>query len=95
MKFFHLSDLHLGKSVHEFSMLEDQEYILKVILNIADEEKPQAVLISGDIFDRTVAPTEALRLVDDFLDGLVRRNIEFLLSAETTTQPIDWLSALV
>lgn len=81
MKFFHLSDLHLGKSVHEFSMLEDQEYILKVILNIADEEKPQAVLISGDVFDRTVAPTEALRLFDDFLDGLVRRNVEvFIIS---------------
>jgi len=62
-------------------MLEDQEYILKVILNIADEENPQAVFISGDIFDRTVAPTEALRLFDDFLDGLVRRSIEtFIIS---------------
>lgn len=81
MKFLHLSDLHLGKSVHEFSMLEDQEYILKVILTIAEDEKPQAVLISGDIFDRTVAPTEALRLFDDFLNGLVRRNIEtFIIS---------------
>lgn len=79
MKFFHLSDLHFGKSVHEFSMLEDQEYILKVILNIADEEKPQATLISGDIFDRTVAPTEALRVFDDFLDGLVRRNVEVFI----------------
>ena len=81
MKIFHLSDLHLGKSVHEFPMLEDQEYILKVILNIADEEKPQAILISGDVFDRTVAPTEALRVFDNFLDGLVRRNIEvFIIS---------------
>ncbi|NCB26142.1 MAG: exonuclease SbcCD subunit D [Bacteroidia bacterium] len=81
MKFFHLSDLHLGKSVHEFSMLEDQEHILKIILNITDEEKPQAILISGDVFDRTVAPTEALRLFDDFLDGLVRRDIEvFIIS---------------
>lgn len=81
MKFLHLSDLHLGKSVHEFSLLEDQEYILKSILGIADEEKPQAVLISGDVFDRTVAPTEALRLFDDFLDGLVRRKIEvFVIS---------------
>lgn len=81
MRFLHLSDLHLGKSVHEFSMLEDQEYILNVILGIADEEKPQAVLLSGDVFDRTVAPTEALRLFDDFLDGLVRRNIEvFIIS---------------
>lgn len=81
MKFLHLSDLHLGKSVHEFSMLEDQEHILKVILNIADEEKPQAVLIAGDIFDRTVAPTEALRIFDDFLEGLVRRNIEIFIIA--------------
>lgn len=81
MKIFHLSDLHLGKSVHEFPMLEDQEYILKVILNIADEEKPKAILISGDVFDRTVAPTEALRVFDNFLDGLVRRNIEvFIIS---------------
>lgn len=62
-------------------MLEDQEYILKVILNIADQEKPQAILISGDIFDRTVAPIEALRVFDDFLDWLVRRNIEvFVIS---------------
>ena len=62
-------------------MLEDQEYILKVILSIADEEKPQAILISGDIFDRTVAPTEALRLFDDFLDRIVRRSIEvFIIS---------------
>lgn len=81
MKIFHLSDLHLGKSVHEFSMLEDQEHILKVILNAANEENPQAVLISGDVFDRIVAPTEALRLFDDFLDGFVRRNIEvFIIS---------------
>ena len=81
MKLLHLSDLHLGKSVHEFSMLEDQEYILKVILHMADEEKPRAVLISGDVFDRTVAPTEALRLFDDFLDGLARRGIEvFIIS---------------
>lgn len=81
MKCLHLSDLHLGKSIHEFSMLEDQEYILKVILHIADDEKPQAVLISGDIFDRTVAPAEALRLFDDFLDGLVKRGIEvFIIS---------------
>lgn len=81
MKFLHLSDLHLGKSVHEFSMIEDQEYILKIILGITDGEKPDAVLISGDIFDRTVAPTEALRLFDDFLGGLVRRSLEvFVIS---------------
>jgi len=62
-------------------MLEDQEYILKIILHIAEEEQPQAVLIAGDVFDRTVAPTEALRLMDDFLDGLVGRAIKvFIIS---------------
>lgn len=81
MKFLHISDLHLGKTVHAFSMLEDQEYILKVILGIVDEEKPRGILISGDIFDRAVAPAEALRLFDDFLEGLSRREIEvFIIS---------------
>jgi len=62
-------------------MLEDQEYILKVILNIADEENPKAILISGDVFDRTVAPTEALRLFNDFLERVVQRKIEvFIIS---------------
>ena len=49
MRFLHLSDLHLGKRVNEFSMLEDQAYILKEILNIIDEQKVEAVLIAGDI----------------------------------------------
>ena len=81
MKFMHLSDLHLGKSVHEFSLIEDQEYILRKILGIADEEQPQCVLISGDVFDRTIASTEALRLFDDFLVGLAKRNIQvFVIS---------------
>ena len=81
VKFIHLSDLHLGKSVHGFSLLEDQEHILKQILAIADAEKPDAAFVSGDVFDRNVAPTEALRLFEDFLDGFVRRGIKvFVIS---------------
>ena len=53
MRFLHLSDLHLGERVNEFSMLEDQAYILKEILNIIDEQKVEAVLIAGDIYDST------------------------------------------
>ena len=49
MKLIHLSDLHIGKRVNEFSMIEDQKYILKVILNIIDDEKPDGVLIAGDV----------------------------------------------
>lgn len=79
MKFLHISDLHLGKTVHEFSMLENQEHILKALLQIADAEIPQAILIAGDVFDRSVAHTEALRLFDDFLGGLVRRRMEIFI----------------
>lgn len=81
MKLFHLSDLHLGKRVNEFSMLEDQEYILTKIINIIDEETPDAVLIAGDIYDKSVPPAEAVGLFDDFLYRLSRRRIQvFIIS---------------
>lgn len=67
MKLIHLSDLHLGKKVNEFSMLEDQDYILREILRIIAEESPDAVIIAGDIYDRPVPPAEAVRLFDSFL----------------------------
>lgn len=54
MKFMHLSDLHLGKRVNEFSMIEDQQYILNQIAEIADREKPDGVLIAGDVYDKSV-----------------------------------------
>ena len=67
MKLIHLSDLHLGKRVNEFSMLEDQAWILKSILNAIDGEQPDAVLIAGDIYDKSVPSAEAVELFDDFL----------------------------
>ena len=67
MKFIHLSDLHLGKRVNEFSMLEDQKYILLKILQIIKSEKPDGVLIAGDIYDKSIPPAEAVQLFDDFL----------------------------
>ena len=70
MKLIHLSDLHLGKRVRDFSMLEDQQYILAEILRIAGEEAPDAVLIAGDVYDKSVPSAEAVELFDDFLVGL-------------------------
>ena len=67
MKLFHLSDLHLGKRVNEFSMLPDQDHILQQILSLADEEQPDAVLIAGDVYDKSVPSAEAVTLFDDFL----------------------------
>ena len=60
MKFIHLSDLHLGKRVNEFSMIEDQNYILNEILTIIDEENADGVFIAGDIYDKPVPPAEAV-----------------------------------
>ena len=70
LKILHLSDLHLGKRLNGFSLLEDQEYILQQILCIVREEEPQAVIIAGDVYDRPVPPAEAVRLLDDFLVSL-------------------------
>ena len=81
MRFLHLSDLHLGKRVNEFSMLEDQAYILKEILNIIDEQKVEAVLIVGDIYDKVIPSAEAVRLLDDFLTRIAARELPvFLIS---------------
>ena len=76
MKFVHLSDLHLGKRVNEYSMLEDQEYILNQIINIIDEQKPDGVIIAGDVYDKSVPSAEAVALFDDFLVNLSKRNLQ-------------------
>ncbi|MBQ7841622.1 MAG: exonuclease SbcCD subunit D [Lachnospiraceae bacterium] len=70
MKFIHLSDLHLGKRVHEFSMIEDQKYILNQILTIVKKERADALLLAGDIYDKTVPSIEAVQLFDEFLNEL-------------------------
>ena len=81
MKWIHLSDLHLGKRVNEFSMLEDQQYILAEILRIIDQEQPDGVLIAGDVYDKSVPSAEAVGLLDDFLVRLSERGVQvFLIS---------------
>ncbi len=67
MKLIHLSDLHLGKRVNEFSMLEDQKYILAEIMRLIEGERPDAVIIAGDVYDKPFPPIEAVELFDDFL----------------------------
>ena len=67
MKFIHLSDLHIGKRVNEFSMLDDQKYILLEIIEIIEKQKPDFVMISGDVYDKTQPSGEAVRLLDDFI----------------------------
>ena len=72
MKLMHLADLHIGKRVNEFSMLEDQRYILGEIIKIAEREKVDTVMIAGDIYDKSQPSNEAVELFDDFLVRLSR-----------------------
>lgn len=81
MKFFHLADLHLGKRVNGFPMIEDQKIILDQILELADTEHPDAVVIAGDVYDKSIPSVEAVNLMDDFLVELVRRKLQvFVIS---------------
>ena len=79
MKFLHLADLHLGKRVHDFSMLADQKYILEQIIKVMEEERVEGVLIAGDIYDRTVPSTEAVQLFDHFLTEIAGKGIPVFL----------------
>ena len=78
MKFFHLSDLHLGRRMYEFSLIDDQKFILEELLCLAAEEHPDAVVIAGDIYDRAVPSAEAVELFDRFLCTLAERHIPVL-----------------
>lgn len=87
MKLIHLSDLHLGKRVSGFSMLEEQQDILEQILTVLDQEQPDAVLIAGDVYDRAVPSTEAVTLFDRFLVQLVQRRLQVLLISGNHDSP--------
>ena len=76
MKFIHLSDLHLGKRLNEFSMIEDQKYILEQILNIIDRTAPDGVIIAGDVYDRNMPSEEAVHLLDTFICSLAEKKVK-------------------
>lgn len=97
MKFVHISDLHLGKRVNGFSLLEDQKYILTKIINTIDDEKPDGVLIAGDIYDKSVPSVEAVQLFNDFLCRLAKRNLQvFVISGNhDSAERLSFASSLI
>lgn len=81
MKLFHLSDLHLGRKLKEFSLIEDQRHILAEILRAADSECPDGVIIAGDVYDKSTPGEDAIKLLDRFLSELAARKIKvFMIS---------------
>jgi len=87
LRFIHLSDLHIGKSVNGFSMLEEQRHVFKQVLSCIDSKKPEAVIIAGDVYDRAVPGVDAVRLFDFFLTELARRRVTVLIVSGNHDSP--------
>lgn len=79
MKFIHIADLHIGKRVNEFSMIDDQRFVLDQISGIVKSESPDAVLIAGDVYDKALPPAEAVKLFDDFISELAETGTEVMI----------------
>ena len=87
MKFLHTGDLHIGKKIFETSLMEDQQVMLQQIFDIAIEEQVDAVIIAGDVYDRSVPATEAVELLDEFLTKLVARKVPVVLISGNHDSP--------
>ena len=90
MRFLHLSDLHLGKRVCEFSMLEEQRYILEEILTLLDETPVDGVLLAGDLYDKPVPLPKRCGCWTGSLPNWRRGSCRCSPSAATTIPPTGW-----
>lgn len=97
MKFFHLSDLHIGKHLHFYSLKEEQRAVLKEIIEYAEEEKPQAIVIAGDVYDKSVPSAEAVAVFDEFVRGLSALSLKIFVISGNHDSPerLEFASALL
>ncbi|MDR1834372.1 MAG: exonuclease SbcCD subunit D [Fusobacteriaceae bacterium] len=97
MKFLHLADLHIGKNVNGFSMIEEQKHIFKQIADFIKTQEPEAVIIAGDVYDRALPSIEAVRVFDDFLTELARLRMTVLVISGNHDSPerMDFASRLL
>jgi len=79
MKFLHLGDLHIGKSLSDFDLIEDQEYILKQIIDIAVNNSVDAILVAGDVYDKSIPAESAVKLLDHFINEVVEKKIKLYI----------------
>lgn len=99
MKFFHISDLHIGKQLHHYSLIEDQAHILKEVTAYVQQFAPEAVVIAGDIYDKSVPSAEAVSLFDEFLTRLadIRPSVAVLIISgnHDSAQRLDYASRIL
>jgi len=97
MKFLHLSDLHIGKSVNGFSMIAEQKHVFEQIIGYIKNRNPVAVIIAGNVYDRAIPSVEAVRVFDDFLTELSSEDVAVLLISGNHDSPerINYASRLL
>ncbi len=97
MKFLHTSDLHIGKRLNGVQLIEDQKYILSQIIKIAEEEKADAIVAAGDIYDKSTPAADYVPVLDDFINEAVKRNIPLLMISGNHDSPerIEFASRLI
>lgn len=97
MKFFHLSDLHIGRQLHFYSLKEDQRRILEEIVQYVYREKPQAIVIAGDVYDKSVPSAEAVAVFDEFIRKLSETGVQILVISGNHDSPerLDFASSLL
>ncbi|MBR3015688.1 MAG: exonuclease subunit SbcD [Clostridia bacterium] len=97
MRFLHLADLHLGKQMNDWSLLSDQEAILQQFVSIADGEKVDAVLIAGDVYQRSSPQAEAMALFDAFVSQLVElgKKVFIISGNHDSALRISYFSSLI
>ena len=97
MRFLHIADLHLGKQMNDLSLMDDQRFILDQIAHIAAEEQADAVLIAGDVYQRSTPQAEAMALFDAFVSRLARdgRKVFVISGTHDSALRISYFSSLV
>lgn len=97
MKFFHLSDLHIGKQLHHYNLKEDQEHILKEVITYAKEICTDAIVIAGDVYDKSVPSAEAVTIFDEFLTQIANLSIPVLIIAgnHDSAERLDYASRIL
>lgn len=97
MKFFHLSDLHIGKQLHHYNLKEDQEHILNEVITYAKEIYPDAIVIAGDVYDKSVPSAEAVAIFDEFLTQIANLSIPVLMIAgnHDSAERLDYASRIL
>ncbi|MEF9933856.1 MAG: exonuclease SbcCD subunit D [Clostridium sp.] len=97
MKFVHLGDLHIGKIIHEFSMLQDQQHALNSILDLLKEEEVDGLIIAGDLYDRSVPPSDAVEVLSEFLTSVLEMgiNIYAISGNHDSSERLSFLSSVL